>query len=93
MGIAAIVDADGRVQGVFTDGDLRRLIESGGDLRRLTAREVMQPNPRKIRADALAAEVAALMETHKVTSVLVVDEDDRFVGTLNTNALLRAKVI
>jgi len=93
MGIAAVVDAGDRVVGVFTDGDLRRLIESGSDLRQLTAREVMHPDPRTISADALAAEAAALMETHKVTSVLVVDDHDRFVGALNTNALLRAKVI
>jgi len=93
MGIAAMVDHDGRVVGVFTDGDLRRLIESGTDLRQLDARSLMRPDPRTIRADALAVEVASLMETQKITSVLVVDEHDRFVGALNTNALLRAKVI
>jgi arabinose-5-phosphate isomerase len=93
MGIAAVVDEQQRVMGVFTDGDLRRLIEAGADLRGLTARDVMGPEPRTIRADALAVEAAELMETHKVTSVLVVDGDRRFVGALNTNALLRAKVI
>ena len=93
MGIAAVVDEQRRVVGVFTDGDLRRLIEAGADLRSLTARDVMGPEPRTIRADALAVEAAELMETHKVTSVLVVDGEQRFVGALNTNALLRAKVI
>jgi arabinose-5-phosphate isomerase len=93
MGIAAVVDANQRVVGVFTDGDLRRLIELGADLRGLIARDVMGREPRTIRADALAAEAAELMERHKVTSVLVVDGEQRFVGALNTNALLRAKVI
>jgi arabinose-5-phosphate isomerase len=93
MGIAAIVDAAGGVAGVFTDGDLRRLIEGGGDLRNLRAGDVMNTQPCTIRDDALAAEAASLMETRKVTSVLVIDAADRFVGALNTNTLLRAKVI
>jgi arabinose-5-phosphate isomerase len=93
MGIAAVVDADRRVLGVFTDGDLRRLVETGEDLRSLRAGDVMHAQPRIVAASALAAQAAAVMETGKVTSVLVVDDDGRFVGTLDTNALLRAKVI
>jgi arabinose-5-phosphate isomerase len=93
LGFAAIVDADDGVQGIFTDGDLRRLIESGADLRRLAAADVMHPGPRSIRAGALAAEAAALMEQHRITSVLVVDERRRLVGALNSNDLMRAKVI
>ena len=93
MGIAAVLTSDDRVLGVFTDGDLRRLIEQGSDLRALRAQDVMNLNPSVIKADALAAEAAALMETRKVTSVLVVDVDGRFLGAVNTNALLRAKVI
>jgi arabinose-5-phosphate isomerase len=93
LGASAIVDPDGRVLGIFTDGDLRRLIERGVDLRASSAREVMHPGPRTIRADALAAEAADLMEEHRITSVLVVDADDRLVGALNTNDLMRAKVI
>jgi arabinose-5-phosphate isomerase len=93
MGIAAVVDADEQVLGVFTDGDLRRTIEHGGDLRALTAGAVMHRNPRSIQAGALAAQAAALMEQHKINSLLVTDEAGRLVGTLNTNALMRAKVI
>ena len=96
LGMSAIVDADNRVLGVFTDGDLRRLIErtgSGTDLRSLTARDVMHPHPRTIGADALAVEAADLMEAHRVTSVLVVDGTGRLVGALNSNDLMRAKVI
>jgi arabinose-5-phosphate isomerase len=93
MGAAAIVDNDGRVLGIFTDGDLRRLIEKGADLRQVTAREVMYPQPRTIRDDALAAEAARMMEQHRITSVLVVDGDGILVGAVNSNDLMRAKVI
>ncbi len=93
LGASAIVDADGRVLGIFTDGDLRRLVEKGVDLRGLTASQVMHPQPRTIRADALAAEAAALMESNRITSVLVVDADGRLCGALNSNDLMRAKVI
>ncbi len=93
LGFTAIADANGRVAGIFTDGDLRRLIERGVDLRALTAREVMHGAPRTIRAEALAVEAADLMEQHRITSVLVVDGAGLLVGALNTNDLLRAKVI
>lgn len=93
MGIAAVLTDDRRVAGVFTDGDLRRLIEAGSDLRHLTAQEIMRLSPVTIEDGALAVEAAALMESRKVTSVIVVDGQGRFLGALNTNALLRAKVI
>lgn len=94
LGFTAIVDAGERVLGIFTDGDLRRLIERGVDLRPLLAGEVMHPTPKRIRADALAVEAADLMEQHRITSVLVVDDEgERLIGTLNTNDLMRAKVI
>jgi len=93
LGFTAIVASDQQVQGIFTDGDLRRLIERGGDLRGLVAREVMHADPRRIRADALAVDAAELMEQHRITSVLVVDAQGRLVGALNSNDLMRAKVI
>jgi arabinose-5-phosphate isomerase len=93
LGASAVVDADGAVLGIFTDGDLRRLVEQGQDLRALSAADVMHPQPRTVRADALAAEAAAVMEQHRITSVLVVDAQARLVGALNTNDLMRAKVI
>ena len=93
LGATAVVDATGEVRGIFTDGDLRRLVESGQDLRGLMAREAMHPNPRLIRVDALAVEAAGLMEQHRITSVLVVDAAGQLVGALNTNDLMRAKVI
>ncbi|HET6827580.1 MAG TPA: KpsF/GutQ family sugar-phosphate isomerase [Ramlibacter sp.] len=93
LGASAITDVQGRVLGIFTDGDLRRLIEKGVDLRSVTAREVMHPSPRTIRDTALAVEAAQLMEQHRITSVLVVDAQDRLCGAVNSNDLLRAKVI
>src|SRR3990167_3446867 len=96
LGMSAIVDADNRVLGIFTDGDLRRLIEKSGssvDLRALTASEVMHPNPRPVRADALAVEAADLMESNPLTTLLVVDDAGSLTGALNSNDLMRAKVI
>ncbi len=93
LGATAVVDADGRVLGIFTDGDLRRLVEKGIDLREKTAVQVMHPGPTTIRADALAVDAAALMETRRITSVLVVDAQGFLCGALNSNDLMRAKVI
>ncbi len=93
MGCTAVVDDEQRPIGIFTDGDLRRLIEKGVDLRAMKAQQIMSPNPKCVRQDHLAAEAAAVMEIAKVTSVLVVDEQGRLVGALTSNDLLRAKVI
>ncbi len=93
LGATAITDANGIPIGIFTDGDLRRLIAQGGDLRVAVAQDIMRPNPRTINQQALAAEAADLMETHAVTSLLVVDDTGRLVGAINSNDLMRAKVI
>ena len=93
LGASAVVNEAGTVLGIFTDGDLRRLVEKGVDLRAATAGEVMHPQPLTIREDALAAEAAALMELHRITSVLVVDAEGRLCGAVNSNDLMRAKVI
>ena len=93
LGATAIVDEERRVLGIFTDGDLRRLIEKGVDIRTITAREVMHVGPKTISMQALAVDAAALMEQNRITSVLVVDAAGRLCGALNSNDLLRAKVI
>ncbi len=93
LGAAVAVDDERRPLGIFTDGDLRRLLEQGRDLRSLHAQDIMHMQPRTVRAQALAAEAADLMERHAITSVLVVDDDGRLVGALNANDLMRAKVI
>jgi len=93
LGFTAVCDAAGRVAGIFTDGDLRRLIETGADLRAMRAGEVMSAKPKAVRADALAVEAAELMERHRVTGLLVVDAAGGLVGAINSNDLMRAKVI
>jgi arabinose-5-phosphate isomerase len=93
LGATAVTDAKGQLMGVFTDGDLRRLIEKGTDLRSLRAGDVMHARPRTIRRDALAVEAAEMMEQWRITSILVVDESARLCGALNTHDLMRAKVI
>jgi len=92
LGVAIVVEGR-RIAGIFTDGDLRRLIERGGELRTLHAGEVMHPHPKRIRADALAVEAAELMEQHRITLVLVVDAAGELAGALSINDLMRAKVI
>lgn len=93
LGATAVVNADGQVLGIFTDGDLRRLVERGEDLRTLSAADVMHPQPCTIAQDALAAQAAELMELRRITSVLVLDEHGLLCGALNSNDLMRAKVI
>jgi arabinose-5-phosphate isomerase len=88
-----VVNANGHVLGIFTDGDLRRLVENGADLRSLKASDVMHAQPRTIRLDALAVEAAEMMEQCRITSLLVVDEAGCLCGALNSNDLMRAKVI
>ena len=93
LGATAVVDEKGHPVGIFTDGDLRRLIESGADLRHIHAEAVMHRNPRTISPESLAVEAADLMETHRINSVLVVDENNQLCGALNYHDLMRAKVI
>lgn len=93
LGAAAVVDEHAKVLGIFTDGDLRRLVERGIDLRGTSAKQVMHPNPTTIASDALAVDAAELMELHRITSVLVLDAAGRLCGALNSNDLMRAKVI
>ena len=93
FGFTAVTDPGGGIAGIFTDGDLRRLIETGADLRGLTASEVMHAGPKLIRAEALAVEAADLMEQHRVTGLIVIDAEGRLAGVLNSNDLMRAKVI
>ena len=93
LGAAAIVDTDGRLLGIFTDGDLRRLVEQGRDLRKCLASEVMHAHPKTIGLHALAVEAADLMESMRITSVLVLDAQGHLCGAISSNDLMRAKVI
>jgi len=93
LGLTAVVDAQQRVLGVFTDGDLRRVIDRQVDLHATTMQHVMTANPRCIQAQALAAEAVNLMEQHGITALLVVDASQQLVGALNIHDLLRAGVV
>jgi len=93
LGMAVVVDAQDQVLGIFTDGDLRRLVEKGQDLRALRAADVMHGKPRTVSGDALAVDAADLMEDARITVVLVVDADQRLMGAISINDLMRAKVI
>lgn len=93
MGATAITDAQGRLLGVFTDGDLRRCIEAGQDLRAVSAGDLMHANPYTIAPDALATQAAELMERHRITCLLVTAADGTLVGALHVGDLMRAKVI
>jgi arabinose-5-phosphate isomerase len=92
MGMTAVVGPDGRMAGIFTDGDLRRLLEQGREVHGLAVDEVMTRSPRTIGSQALAAEAVRLMEEHRISQLLVVD-DDRLVGALGIHDLLAARVV
>lgn len=93
MAMTAVVDEDGRAIGVFTDGDLRRLLETPRDWRTVPIGEVMHHNPRVVNQDQLAVEAVEIMETNRINQLLVVDGDQRLVGALHIHDLTRAKVI
>jgi arabinose-5-phosphate isomerase len=93
LGMTAVVDREARLIGIFTDGDLRRVLDRRIDIHELGIREVMTEGGRTIRQGMLAAEALRIMETHKINALLVVDDHDRLVGALNMHDLLRAGVV
>jgi arabinose-5-phosphate isomerase len=93
MGMTAIVDHNDHVTGIFTDGDLRRVLERDGDFRQLSIASVMTAGPRTIGPDHLAVEAVELMERHRINQMLVVDEAGKLIGALNMHDLFSKKVI
>jgi len=93
LGMTAIVNDDGTVAGVYTDGDLRRTLESGIDIRAAMVSDVMTRKPHTIRADKLAAEALQYMERFRITGLLVLDDAERLVGAFNLHDLFRAGVV
>ena len=93
MGMTAVVDADRRLAGIFTDGDLRRAMERNADPRGTRVEAVMSHNPCSIPPEALAVEAVELMERRKITQLPVVDPAGRLVGALNIHDLFRAKIL
>ncbi|MEJ0098605.1 MAG: KpsF/GutQ family sugar-phosphate isomerase [Pseudomonadota bacterium] len=93
LGLAAVTDAGGKLLGVFTDGDLRRVLDRGLSLRATTMAEAMTHAPRVVRSEQLAADAVNSMQEHRVTALLVVDAESNLVGALNIHDLLRAGVL
>ena len=93
LGMTCIVDDDGRLVGIFTDGDLRRLMVASPDVLSLTAGDVMKRNPRTIRRDMLAVEALKIMETHKITSVVVASDSGEVEGVVHLHDLWRTQMI
>ena len=93
MGMTAVLNPQGKVLGIFTDGDLRRLIEREGDIRALTVTSGMTPNPRHISADALAVDAALIMDNHRLNHMLVCRDDGVLSGAVHMHDLMAAKVI
>ena len=93
LGMTAVVNAQNELLGVFTDGDLRRLIEQGQDLRDLQVQQVMNTAPKCISPDKLAVEAVRMMELNHVSQVIVIDQQQRVVGALNFHDLFEAKVV
>lgn len=93
MGMTAIVDDAGRPVGVFTDGDLRRLLGQVQDFSKVVIRDVMHADPRRVNPEQLAVDAVHVMEQFRINQMLVVDADDKLVGALHIHDLTRAKVI
>jgi arabinose-5-phosphate isomerase len=93
LGMTAIIDETRRVLGVFTDGDLRRALDAAVDLHTTRMEQVMTRHAKTVRPTTLAAEAVHLMETHRITALVVVDAERRIVGALNVHDLLRAGVV
>ena len=93
MGMTAVVDAAGRIAGMFTDGDLRRALERTDNFRATRVATVMTVSPRTIGEEALAAEAAHLMDAHDINQLLVASSDGRLIGALGIHDLFHAKVV
>ncbi|WP_312144797.1 KpsF/GutQ family sugar-phosphate isomerase [Stutzerimonas kunmingensis] len=93
LGMTVIVEADGRLAGIFTDGDLRRALDKGVDVRQTRIDEIMTVHGKTAHAEMLAAEALKIMEDHKISSLVVVDDQELPIGALNMHDLLRAGVM
>ncbi|MCQ4254313.1 KpsF/GutQ family sugar-phosphate isomerase [Stutzerimonas stutzeri] len=93
LGMTVIVEADGRLAGIFTDGDLRRALDKGVDVRQTSIDEVMTVHGKTANSEMLAAEALKIMEDHKISSLVVIDDQQMPVGALNMHDLLRAGVM
>ena len=93
LGVTTIVNDDDSILGIFTDGDLRRTLDSNIDINTCLVKDVMTKNGKNIKADSLAASALALMEKHSINALVVVDEQEKLIGILNMHDMLRARVV
>ncbi|MFT5395702.1 MAG: arabinose-5-phosphate isomerase [Gammaproteobacteria bacterium] len=93
LGVTTIVDGNDNILGIFTDGDLRRTLDSNIDINTCLVKDVMTKNGKNIIANSLAASALALMEKHSINALVVVDEQEKLIGILNMHDLLRARVV
>ncbi len=93
FGSAIVVDQDGKLKGIITDGDLRRFINKGGDINKSKALDVMTKNPKKAYPDELAMEALKRMEDHKITVLPVVDKEDKVIGIIHMHDILKAGIV
>lgn len=93
LGMTAVIDLQGRIAGIFTDGDLRRMLEKNLDVHATPINQVMSRSCSVISADILAAEAMQIMETKKINALLVIDEQQKILGALNMHDLLRAGIV
>jgi arabinose-5-phosphate isomerase len=93
LGMTTVTGPGGELLGVFTDGDLRRAVDKGHDIRQVTITNIMTRNPTSVRSDALAAEALTIMENRKITALVVTDEQSRAVGVIHMHDLLRAGLV
>ena len=93
LGLTGVVDADGKLLGVVTDGDLRRLLDHNVDIMHTKAQDVMNTTPKTVSAQSLAAQAVDIMEKHKITAILVVDAHNKLVGAFNLHDLFKAKLL
>lgn len=93
LGLALVVDQDGKLAGIYTDGDLRRTVEKGNDFLTKSISAYMGGNPKTIEADALAEKALAIMEKHSITSLAIVDENSRPTGIVHLHDILKRKIV
>src|SRR5262249_39101111 len=93
LGMTTVVDLAGELAGVFTDGDVRRALDKVTDVHQAKVHELMSRHPKTIRSNLLAAEALNLMESHKITSLILTDPAKKPVGIIHIHDILRAGVI
>jgi len=93
LGLAGVVDNTGKLLGVITDGDLRRLLDKFGDCSATLAKEIMNPTPKTVHVDSLAVTAVDIMEKEKITGFLVVDDDNKLLGAFNVHDLFKARLL